>query len=212
MPPAYRWKRRFAVFRSRSLCVYNRKISPGRFFWVVRNGSLLRGLFSYKSPLFCKPIFDLQNSPAKALEPQRISSSAELDQQALPAGHPPPFEKGGRKLYLQKLGAALSLAPNRPPEGWDGFIKSVVGWELFLLQKVPQSARDISLADFPFKRRLTIKVFRALRSSTSRRCPLDTRFLLKRKRNFISRNWVPRGRRWGHRQADTRIGRGIMPP
>ena len=100
MPPAYRWKRRFAVFRSRSLCVYNRKISPGRFFWVVRNGSLLRGLFSYKSPLFCKPIFDLQNSPAKALEPQRISSPAEHDQQAVPAGHPPPFEKGGRKLFL----------------------------------------------------------------------------------------------------------------
>ena len=93
MPPAYRWKRRFAVFRSRSLCVYNRKISPGRFFWVVRNGSLPRGLFSYKSPLFCKPIFDLQNSPAKALEPQRISSSAELDQQALPAGHLQAFKK-----------------------------------------------------------------------------------------------------------------------
>ena len=99
--------------------------------------------------------------------------------------------------FGQRLGAALSPTPNRPPEGWDGFIKSVVGWELFLLQKVPQSARDISLADFPFKRRLTIKVFRALRSSTSRRCPLDTRFLLKRKRNFISRNWVPRGRKSG---------------
>ena len=123
MPPAYRWKRRFAVFRSRSLCVYNRKISPGRFFWVVRNGSLLRGLFSYKSPLFCKPIFDLQNSPAKALEPQRISSSAELDQQALPAGHPPPFEKGGRKLLnkgswsikgrvLLRLFAAVKLPVN----------------------------------------------------------------------------------------------------
>ena len=29
-----------------------------------------------------------------------VSSSAELDQQALPAGHLPPFEKGGRKFYF----------------------------------------------------------------------------------------------------------------
>ena len=43
--------------------------------------------------------------------------------------------------------------------------------------------------------RLTIKVFRALLCSTSRRCPLDTRHLLKKvDENFICRNWVPRSR------------------
>ena len=67
-----------------------------------------------------------------------------------------------------------------------GLYKTSISWELFLLQKVPQSARESSLADFPFKRRLTILVFRALRSSTSRRCPLDTCKLLKKlDQNFI---------------------------
>jgi len=61
-----------------------------------------------------------------ALDDKSVSSTAVLDQQALPAGHPPPFEKGGRKLYLQKLGAALSLAPNRPLEGWAGLCVTAV--------------------------------------------------------------------------------------
>ena len=68
-------------------------------------GCLSRGLFSYKSPLFCHPKLGLQNSPAKALDDKDVSSSAELDQQALPAGHPLPFEKEA-KLRLHKLGAA----------------------------------------------------------------------------------------------------------
>ena len=68
-------------------------------------GCLSRGLFSYKSPLFCNPKLGLQNSPAKALDDKDVSSSAELDQQALPAGHPLPFEKEA-KLRLHKLGAA----------------------------------------------------------------------------------------------------------
>ncbi|HIV35850.1 MAG TPA: hypothetical protein H9999_01425 [Candidatus Negativibacillus faecipullorum] len=59
-------------------------------------------------------------------------------------------------------------------------LETTAAWELFLLQKVPQSARELSLADFPFKRRLNDKAFRALRSSTSRRCPLDTCSLLKK--------------------------------
>ena len=47
------------------------KPPTGRFFWVVRIGSLSGGLFSYKSPLFCKLKISLQNSPAKALPTQR---------------------------------------------------------------------------------------------------------------------------------------------
>ena len=64
-----------------------------------------RGLFSYKSPLFCKLRISLQNSPAKAPDDKGVSSSAELDQQALPAGHPLPFEKEA-KQYPHKPGAA----------------------------------------------------------------------------------------------------------
>ena len=43
------------------------KSPTGRFFWKVRVVCSLRGLFSYKSPLFFNPSFVLKNSPAKAL-------------------------------------------------------------------------------------------------------------------------------------------------
>ena len=36
----------------------------------------------------------------RRLNDKGVSSSAELDQQALPAGHLQPFEKGWRKLYV----------------------------------------------------------------------------------------------------------------
>ena len=70
-------------------------------------GCLSRGLFSYKSPLFCNPKLGLQNSPAKALDDKDVSSSAELDQR-LCLWKPQPFEKGWRKLlfFPHKLGAA----------------------------------------------------------------------------------------------------------
>ena len=55
----------------------------------------------------------------------------------------------------------------------------------FLLQKPPLLQAENQLAKFTRKGVSNAKVFRALRSSTSRRCPLDTRFLLKRKRNLI---------------------------
>ena len=83
-----------------------RKTSHREVFLGCANRKLAWGHFSYKSPLFCNPNFGLQNSPAKAPDDTGVSSSAELDQQALPAGHPPPFEKGGRKLLFCKLGAA----------------------------------------------------------------------------------------------------------
>ena len=114
--------------------------STGRLGWAVQIGNLLRGLFSYKSPTHQpgklntvqlrvtqrRANFSAGYKRDLALDDKSVSSTAVLDQQALPAGHPPPFEKGGRKLYLQKLGAALSLAPNRPPEGWAGLCVTAV--------------------------------------------------------------------------------------
>ena len=100
------------------------------------------------------------------------------------------------QLSEKRIGKGASLFPSL---GWEIYSRKTSRGEVFLgcanrkfvrgaflLQKVPQSAREISLADFPFKRRLTILVFRALRSSTSRRCPLDTCHLLKKvDENFI---------------------------
>ena len=82
------------------------KPPTGRFCWVVHDGSLL-GPFSLtkrapKEILFARISCSFQKAP----DDTGISSAATLDQQALPAGHPPPFEKGGRKLLLCKLGAA----------------------------------------------------------------------------------------------------------
>ena len=76
------------------------KPPTGRFCWVVHDGSLL-GPFSLtkrapKEILFARISFSFQKAP----DDTGISSAAALDQQALPAGHPPPFEKGGRKLFL----------------------------------------------------------------------------------------------------------------
>ena len=104
------------------------------------NRQLVRGLFSYKNPTHQpgklntvqlrvtqrRANFSAGYKRDLALDDKSVSSTAVLDQQALPAGHPPPFEKGGRKLYLQKLGAALSLAPNRPLEGWAGLCVTAV--------------------------------------------------------------------------------------
>ena len=71
---------------------------PGRPVWVVRSGSWL-GTFSLaKSSPSHKTILSCGFSLQKALPTQRLSPAAACDQQALPAGHPPPFEKGGRKL------------------------------------------------------------------------------------------------------------------
>ncbi len=56
----------------------------------------------------------------------------------------------------------------------------------FLLQKPPLLQAENQLAKFTRKGASNAKVFRALRSSTSRRCPLDTCHLLKKvDENFI---------------------------
>ena len=184
---------RFGGFWAEAWCraLANAQPSTGRLGWAVQIGNLLRGLFSYKSPTHQpgklntvqlrvtqrRANFSAGYKRDLALDDKSVSSTAVLDQQALPAGHPPPFEKGGRKLYLQKLGAALSLAPNRPPEGWAGMYKTAVCRELFLLQKVPQSARENSLADFPFKRRFQ-------RQSISHAAALDQRLCLWKPQPF----------------------------
>ena len=59
----------------------------------------LPGTFSLtKSSPIRKRIFSCRFSLQKAPDDKGVSSSAELDQQALPAGHPLPFEKEA-KLY-----------------------------------------------------------------------------------------------------------------
>ena len=70
------------------------------------------------------------------------------------------------EVFLQRLRPARLPAPNRPLEGWAGMYKTAVCRELFLLQKVPQSARENSLADFPSKGASNDKVFRTLRRAT----------------------------------------------
>ena len=60
-----------------------------------------------KEILFARISFSFQKAP----DDTGISSAAALDQQALPAGHPPPFEKGGRKLYF--FATFLSTAAKR---------------------------------------------------------------------------------------------------
>ena len=79
--------------------------SAGRLGWFHQIGSWL-GTFSLtKSSPICKRHFSCRFSLQKAPDDKGVSSSAELDQQALPAGHPLPFEKEA-KLRLHKLGAA----------------------------------------------------------------------------------------------------------
>ena len=70
-----------------------RKTSHREVFLDCANRKLARGLFSYKSPLFCNPNFGLQNSPAKALSTQKLSPAAACDQR-LCLWKPQPFEKG----------------------------------------------------------------------------------------------------------------------
>ncbi len=93
--------------------------STGRLGGVVRNGSLLRGLFSYKSHAQASEValcatfesrktkvINFAESLSATWRLTRIkvddfTPAAACDQQALPAGHPPPFappQKGGRKL------------------------------------------------------------------------------------------------------------------
>ena len=43
----------------------------------MRTGSLSRGLFTYKSPLFFNPKLGLKNSPAKAPDDKSVPPSAE---------------------------------------------------------------------------------------------------------------------------------------
>ena len=48
----------FPVAGCCKMCPTAEKPPTGRFFWVVQYGSFSRGLFSYKSPLFCNPNLD----------------------------------------------------------------------------------------------------------------------------------------------------------
>ena len=97
-----------------------------------------------------------------------------------------PPEKALRCFPLTGLCGSTA---EKPPTGrffWVVRIGSLLGG--FSLTKAPSFAIRNSDCKIHPQRRLTIKMFRALQSSTSRRCPLDTRFLLKRKRNSISQD------------------------
>ena len=97
------------VPRSRQRPTVHRKVGLG-----CTNRQLVRGLFSYKNPTHQpgklntvqlrvtqrRANFSAGYKRDLALDDKSVSSTAVLDQQALPAGHPPPFEKGGRKLFL----------------------------------------------------------------------------------------------------------------
>ena len=65
-----------------------------------RNDSGVGTFYLKKSSPIGKRTFFCQFSLQKALERYGVSSSAELDQQALPAGHLQPFAKGWRKLLI----------------------------------------------------------------------------------------------------------------
>ena len=104
-----------------------------------------------------------------------------------------------RFAVFRSLGFMVLQQKNLPPGGFSELCESEVCWELFLLQKVPQAARQFVLRLFPSKGASNAKVFRTLRRATSRRCPLDTRHLLKKvDENFYFANSVPRGRRLSH--------------
>ena len=75
-----------------------------------------------------------------------------------------------RCAVFRSLGFMVLQQKNLPLGGFSGLCESVVSWELFLLQKVPQSAREISLADFPFKRRLNDKGFSPAAACDQRLC------------------------------------------
>ena len=70
----------------------------------MRTGSLSRGLFTYKSPLFFNPKFGLKNSPAKAPDDKSVPPSAEGGQRRC-LWTPPPFRKGGRKAQFHSIEA-----------------------------------------------------------------------------------------------------------
>ena len=75
------------------------KPPTGRFFWIVRIGSLLGGFSLTKAPSFAIRNLDCKIHPQRCLNDKGVSSSAELDQRRR-LWKLPPFEKGGRKLYF----------------------------------------------------------------------------------------------------------------
>ena len=100
------------------------------------------------------------------------------------------------QLSERRTGKSASLFPSL---GWEIYSRKTSHREVFLgcanrkfvrgaflLQKPPLLQAENQLAKFTRKGASNAKVFRALRSSTSRRCPLDTCHLLKKvDENFI---------------------------
>ena len=111
-----------------------------------------------------------------------------------------PGRTAEKALRCFPLTGLYGSTAEKPPTGrffWTLRIGSLSGG--FSLTKAPSFAIRISDCKIHPQRRLTILVFRALRSSTSRRCPLDTCHLLKKvdENFFLSTNWVPRGKSQG---------------
>ena len=92
----------------------------GRPVWVVQNGSLLRGLFSYKSPLFCKPIFDLQNSPAKAPDDKEVRPLRRATKGFAFGNHSLLKKAGENFIFARQQAKPAALQRARPPPPFRG--------------------------------------------------------------------------------------------
>ena len=73
----------------------------GRFFWIVRIGSLLGGFSLTKAPSFAIRNSDCKIHPQRRLNDKGVSPAAACDQRRC-LWKLPPFEKGGRKLYFSE--------------------------------------------------------------------------------------------------------------
>ena len=101
----------------------------------------------------------------RGIMPPRIGRRLSLPENgAVPCGgrrgaslSPAADRRKRRCAVFRSLGFMVLQQKNLPPGGFSGLYESVVSWELFLLQKVPQATRQFCLVAFPFKRRLNDK-------------------------------------------------------
>ena len=81
------------------------KPPTGRFFWVVQYGSFSRGLFSYKSPLFCNPNLDCKIHPQRRLNDKDFRA-LRRSTKGFAFGNHSLLKKAGENFILQELGPA----------------------------------------------------------------------------------------------------------
>ena len=94
-------ERRFAVSLAGLGDLQQKNLPPGGFSGLCESEVCQGGFSLTKAPSFAIRNSDCKIHPQRRLNDKSFSISAELDQQALPAGHPLPFEKEA-KLDLVK--------------------------------------------------------------------------------------------------------------